>query len=414
MPIQDELPTVIRKARYFPELLPFLHAQALAAGDNSIITLASPTLSTDIPVLTDKFSATPNANVLLKLKADREATHELETISLNARADYLPVASGALPANDTFKWIAPFACTIIHVTFHNYAGAAYAVAGQVTNAGAVVVLSSATLAADTIEEKEGADLANIEVAENAAVNFIAGDQTSFIVVTVARKVNQLTPFHFLATRSLSLVLNADAIVSDYCMYLGMWVLKPSVAQRLLWSLPLSAEDRALDTKRSIKDTVEKGLLPFPIPYQIERECIVSGPFGKRTYAEIVATVTSGQTTPVISMAPPLGEEFLVLESVTADNAALTLANNAQIYVTRDDDRDYLKLPCFSMDQGYDFPCWIPALRKLEISYYADANLVNRYIRVVIGRYKLTELLKARFGLPATQEAKDSVAGGYAP
>ncbi len=413
MPIQDELPTVIRKARYFPELLPFLHAQDLAAGDNSIITLTSPTLSQDIPVLTDKFLATPNANVLLKLKADREATHELETISLNARADYLPVASGALPASDTFKWIAPFACTIIHVTFHNYAGAPYTAAGSVTNAGAVVVSSSATLAADTIEEKEGADLANTEVAENAAVNFIAGDQTSFIVVTIARKVNQLTPLEFLSTRSLSLVLNADAIVTDYKMYLGIWVVKPSVAEKLLWGLPLSSEDKALSLKRGISDSVEKGILPFPIPYQIEREFIALGPFGKRTYAEIVANVVSGQTTPSITISP-MSDEVLVLESVTGDNAALTLANNAQIYVTRDDDRDYLKLPVFAMDQAYDFPCWIPALRKLEIGYYADANLANRYIRVVIGRYKLSELIKARFGQPATVEAIEAAKAGVIP
>lgn len=307
MPIADELAVVVRKARYLPELIPFFEATNLAAGDNSIIGISQPTVSQGIPVLTDRLSAMPNANVLVKLKADREATHEMETISLDV-------------------------------------------------------------------------------------------------------MGELTPLEFLAARSLSLVLNSDAIVNNYRMYLGIWVVKPSVAQRLLWGLPLSAEDRALDTKRSIGDTVEKGLLPFPIPYQIERECLGF----KRSYAEIVVTVTAGQTTPVISMAPPLGEEFLVLESVTADNAALTLANNAQIYVTRDDDRDYLKLPCFAMDSAYDFPCFIPALRKLEISYYADANLANRYIRVVIGRYKLTELLKARFGLPATQEAKDGVAGGYAP
>ncbi len=385
MPIQDELPTVIRKCRYFPELLPFLHAQDLAAGDNSIITLASPTLSTDIPVLTDKFSATPNANVLLKLKADREATHELETISLNAMVDYLPVASGAIPASDIFKWIAPFACTIIHVAFHNYGAAPYTAAGRVENAGAVVVSSSATLAADTIEEKEGADLANIEVAENAAVNFIAGDQTSFIVVTIARKVNQLTPLEFLSTRNLSLVLNADAPVSDYRMYLGIWVVKPNVAEKLLWGLPLASEEKSLSLKRGISDSVEKGVLPFPIPYQIEREFRGF----KRTYAEIVANVVSGQTTPSITLSP-MSDEVLVLESVTGDNTALTLANNAQIYVTRDDDRDYLKLPVFAMDQAYDFPCWIPALRKLEIGYYADANLANRYIRVVVGRYRLAE------------------------
>ncbi|GAI17652.1 unnamed protein product, partial [marine sediment metagenome] len=116
MPIADELAVVVRKARYLPELIPFFEATNLAAGDNPIISISQPTVSQEIPVLTDRLSATPNVNVLLKLKADREATHELETISLNAKVDYLPVASGAMPASDTFKWIAPFACTIIHVT----------------------------------------------------------------------------------------------------------------------------------------------------------------------------------------------------------------------------------------------------------------------------------------------------------
>ncbi|GAI51229.1 unnamed protein product, partial [marine sediment metagenome] len=127
MPIQDELATVIRKARYYPELIPLFHAQNLAAGDNPIITLGSPTISSDIPALTDKLSATPDANVLLKLKADKPA-HKLETVGLDV-------------------------------------------------------------------------------------------------------MGELTPLEALATRSLSLVLNADAIANNYKMYLGIWVLKPSIAQR---------------------------------------------------------------------------------------------------------------------------------------------------------------------------------------
>jgi len=307
MPIQDELATVIRKARYLPELLPFFHAQDLATGDNPIITLGSPTISPDIPILTDKLSATPDANVLLKLKADKP-THKAETISLDV-------------------------------------------------------------------------------------------------------MGELTPLEFLATSSLSLVLNADAPVSDYKMYLGIWVIRPSVAQRILWGLPLTAEHEELSRRRGVRDSVEKGILPFPTAYQIERECMGF----KRTYAEIVASVTSGQATSIATLSPPLSDEFLVLESVTADSgAALTLANNAQIYVTRDDDTNYLKLPVFAMDKAYDFPAFIPALRKLEISYYADADLTDRYVRFVIGRYKLTDVLKARFGLPATPEAVEATKAGVVP
>jgi hypothetical protein len=307
MPIADELAAVIRKAHHLPELIPFLEATNLAAGDNTIISLSEPTVSLGIPVLTDRFSAIPNVNVLVKLKADREATHEMETLSLDV-------------------------------------------------------------------------------------------------------MGELTPLEFLSTRSLSLVLNSDAIVNNYRMYLGLWVVKPSVAQRLLWGLPLSAEEKTLSTKRGVEESVTKGVLPFPISYQIERECMGF----KRTYSEIVANVTAGQITPILSIAPPLDEEVLVLESVTADNAGLALADNAQLYITRDDDTNYLKLPCFAMDQAYDFPCFIPALSKLQIGYYAGVNLVNRQVRVVIGQYKLTDLLRARFGLATPEETRESVLAGVVP
>ncbi|MBA7472846.1 hypothetical protein ES705_03368 [subsurface metagenome] len=307
MPIQDELATVIRKARYLPELLPLFHAQDLATGDNPIITLGSPTISPDQPILTDKLSATPDANVLLKLKADK-LTHKAETISLDV-------------------------------------------------------------------------------------------------------MGELTPLEFLATKSLSFVLNADTPVSDYKMYLGIWVTRPLIAQRILWGLPLTSEHEQLSRKRGVRDSVVKGILPFPTSYQIERECMGF----KRTYAEIVANVTSGQATQIVVLPlPESSDEFLVLESITADNAGLTLANNAQIYITRDDDTNYLKLPVFPMDSAYDFPAFIPALHKLEISYYADATLTDRYVRFTIGRYKLTDILCARFGLEATQEAKESTLCGVVP
>lgn len=309
MPIQDELPVVIRKARYLPELLPMLHAQDLATGDNPIITLASPTLSADIPVLMDKFSATPDDAVLLKLKADGEPTHELETVSLNT-------------------------------------------------------------------------------------------------------YGELTPLEVLASRNVSLVLNADAIVTDYKMYLGMWVVKPSVAQKILWGWVLSAEDKALSTKRNIEDSVSKGVLPFPLSYQIQRENMGF----KHTYAEIIATAPTGTTTPILTLSSPSRDEFLVLESVTAASVAADIDDNTQLYISRDDDKNYLKLPVFAMDQSYDFPCFIPALRSLEVSFYheAGAPLTDRYVRVIISRYKLTNLLRARFGLETTEEALESVKAGVVP
>ncbi|GAI76258.1 unnamed protein product, partial [marine sediment metagenome] len=110
--------------------------------------------------------------------------------------------------------------------------------------------------------------------------------------------------------------------------LGIWVVRPSIAQRILWGLPLTAEDEALSAKRGVRDSVAKGVLPFPIPYEIERECMGF----KRTYAEIVASAATGTTTPIITESPLEGE-FLVLESVSADSVAADLDDNTQLYIT---------------------------------------------------------------------------------
>ncbi|GAH78655.1 unnamed protein product, partial [marine sediment metagenome] len=128
----------------------------MAAGDTKLITLASPTVSVDKPLITGQLSAVPAANVLLKLKADKPS-HEAETISLDL-------------------------------------------------------------------------------------------------------MGELSPMEFLVTKSLSLTLNADAGVEDYMIYLGMWVVSPSVAQKLLWGLPLTAEDELLSAKRGVRDAVAKGVL----------------------------------------------------------------------------------------------------------------------------------------------------------
>ena len=94
-----------------------------------------------------------------------------------------------VPSGDTVKWIADSAYTIVHVSFHNLGASAFTSAASVTNAGNTVVSSSATLAADTVEEKEGTDLSNTSVADGAEIDLNAGDQDTFIVVTMTKKVN---------------------------------------------------------------------------------------------------------------------------------------------------------------------------------------------------------------------------------
>jgi len=114
---------------------------------------------------------------------------EVKKADINDEVVEKVVLSVVVPAGGTVKWIADAAYTIVHVTFNNISGAAFTSAGSVTNAGATVVSSSPSLAGGAVEEFEGASLYNTSVADGNEIDLNAGDQDTFIVVTMTRRVN---------------------------------------------------------------------------------------------------------------------------------------------------------------------------------------------------------------------------------
>ena len=91
--------------------------------------------------------------------------------------------SFALSGGATVKWIADANLTIVHISFYNQAEAAFTSASSVKNGANIVASSSADLAADTVEEKEGGDLSNTSVTDGAIITFIAGSEPTAIVIT---------------------------------------------------------------------------------------------------------------------------------------------------------------------------------------------------------------------------------------
>ena len=88
-----------------------------------------------------------------------------------------------LGAGATAKWLADTAVTAVHISYHNQGGSALTTAASVDNAGSAIGDSTATLAADTVEEKTS--LANTTIAAGATVLFQAGDQPCAIFLTVS-------------------------------------------------------------------------------------------------------------------------------------------------------------------------------------------------------------------------------------
>ena len=110
------------------------------------------------------------------------------SISDNFNADKhlcekIPVLLGA---NASVKFLIEKAVTVTHISFYNQGGSALTTAASVKNGANTIASSSATLAADTVEEKEGTDLDSTYklIADGATVTITAGDQPMYIVITI--------------------------------------------------------------------------------------------------------------------------------------------------------------------------------------------------------------------------------------
>jgi hypothetical protein len=190
-------------------------------------------------------------------------------------------------------------------------------------------------------------------------------------------------------------LYAASDISDFRTTFGLWVYEPTVAHKLRYNKPLTPEEAALARKLGLQETVEKGLLPLPLPYildreyqLVERKCYV--------YQGAVGTAES-----IIHILAPKIGEFLVLEGVAASPGLA--ADNVRIRIDRDDNADYLELPTYPLSLDWDLKCFVPALHEFKIKVVA-AGSTTTTVRYTIGRYVLTNLLKVRFGLLSKDEA----------
>lgn len=304
--IVDELDSVIRKVRYWPEQIPFVHALNLAAADNSIFSLAR----LPQPIILDGLSLVRNTAVIARLRHNKV---------------YREIKAGAL----------------------------------------------------------------LDIAE-------------------------INPAWLRATEDISLGLHATTTVSDYKVYSGLWVIRPNIAQKLAWKIALTNSERRIAAEKGLENSVKKGVLPFPIKYQIER-----GYLGYREpLAAIVPSAPANETTHVATLHPERPDEFLVLEGLSADNTGLSLTDNVALYVTRDEDHDLLKLPTFAMSLDYTIPCFIVALHDLRIEVYTESALTNYLVRYTVGRYRFTDTLQARWFEEEMREAMpefvDTIRAGVTP
>lgn len=192
-------------------------------------------------------------------------------------------------------------------------------------------------------------------------------------------------------------------LANFPTHYALWVVKPTVAHKLLYGMKLTAEEQELNKKLGISDTVEKGLLPLPISQQIEREYHI---LGEETHTGAV-TIAAANTLYTIENLYPDPNEFLVLTRIAA--APGLAGDNVLIMISRDGDSQLAEVATFPLSPflGGEISCFIPAVRELSLQTTAGVVPVAPFVpfpfRFTFLRVKWSNILRVRFGQVSRDE-----------
>lgn len=191
------------------------------------------------------------------------------------------------------------------------------------------------------------------------------------------------------------------------VYFNLWVYEATVAHKLKHRKILSAEEQRIADQLGIRASVEKGVLPLPLDYMVQREYHV---LEEISYTRVLSVGTTPST--VVSLSPR-PDEFLVLTGLASQPG--NLADNVTVTIDRDDNAAYLSVPTYPLSLDRDLPCFVPALNELRISVSAGGNVASHALRFTVRRCRLTNTLRVRFGLVSRDEVPgdlwDKVKGG---
>jgi len=233
------------------------------------------------------------------------------------------------------------------------------------------------------------------------------DSETFNVHNAAIPNFEATKYNLIASKSARILVHAidDLTGDNYKVWHGLQCWRATIADKLALGIPLNAEENAINSELGISKTVERGTLPV---WDISRLLMYE-------YRVIYKQIhTLYQTLPITGLAVDtirpnkLGQEFVVLESVSC--AVTAVADTVTLNIWRDDDGSSsspsITLQCASMDLSFDIPCFIPALRELNIRLEAGAQQLNYTMRYTYGVYKLSNILRMRWGILTKEDNPD--------
>jgi hypothetical protein len=195
-----------------------------------------------------------------------------------------------------------------------------------------------------------------------------------------------------------------APAANYTSHYGLWVITPTIAHKLALGMSLTGAEMELAARLNIQDSVDKGVLPLPIRYQIEREYMV---LEEETHARSVNIAAANVVYNIESLYPRPGE-IVVLTRISANPGGA--ANAIRLIVDRDQDIGYADVRTFplSLVAGGEVECFIPALKEIRLTCQAAVAPGAHLFRYTFQRIRLNNILRARFGLAGKDELPGDV------
>jgi len=233
---------------------------------------------------------------------------------------------------------------------------------------------------------------------DAELRFKADSETFQVPAASLLNLSEPNEYNLLATRSVRLSVYANSDLSNYQIWHGLWCKDITVAEKLAYGISLTREEQAINDELGVSKTVERGTLPPAINRMLLYE--YEPPIYRETRTIRKDVSTSGIEVDTIRPRKT-GEQFVVLEGISAERPS-SAGNNVRITVARDDDGSrsspFLSLSAWAMDLDYSIPMWIPATREISIWCETGTSLSSYRIRYVYGVYRLTSIIKARWGI----------------
>lgn len=194
------------------------------------------------------------------------------------------------------------------------------------------------------------------------------------------------------------------LVPVYSTFYSLWVIKATVAHKILWDIPLTPNEVALAKEFNVRALVAKGLAPLPLRYQTEREYTI---VGEETHTRSIAMAIAN-TPYVIENIPVKAGEILVLTKIAAQTGAAV--NVISLTVDRDDDASLVNLFTFplSLAPGGEIECYIPATREIRLTCQAAVVPITNLFRYTYRRIRLNDIVRARLGLAGADELAGDV------